>query len=331
MSRHSCNVLISSAGRRVGLMQSFKASLQQLGLRGEVLATDMSRLSSASQLADRSFLVPKCTSEDFVPAMLDICQANDVQLLVPTIDTELHPLATSRDAFAAIGTTVAVSSPEVIAIGADKRTTHAWLLDHVFPTVRQASVEDVLADAAAWPFPLITKPVDGSASKGVAVVQSRDQLVAATGQSNFIVQSIAPGSEHTVDFLVDRSGRCTCVVPRMRLETRAGEVSKGMIVLSDRLEQLVRAVAEALPGAYGALNIQIFWDEPSGRIAIIEINPRFAGGFPLTWEAGGHFPRWIVEEILGLPSTASRARIQDGLVMLRYDSAVFVERSHAGV
>ena len=58
---------------------------------------------------------------------------------------------------------------------------------------------------------------------------------------------------------------------------------------------------------------------------MIEINARFGGGFPLSLEAGADFPRWMLEELLGLPSTASRDRWRPGMVMLRYDAAVFVD------
>ena len=60
-------------------------------------------------------------------------------------------------------------------------------------------------------------------------------------------------------------------------------------------------------------------------MAVIEVNARFGGGFPLAREAGADFPRWLVEEVAGLPSTAREDGWQDGLVMLRYDAAVFVD------
>jgi carbamoyl-phosphate synthase large subunit len=94
------------------------------------------------------------------------------------------------------------------------------------------------------------------------------------------------------------------------------------------LQDLATRVCEALPGAYGALNVQVFVDgdadEPD-NLAVIEINARYGGGFPLSLEAGADFPRWMLEELLGLPSTASPDDWRSGLVMLRYDAAVFVD------
>jgi carbamoyl-phosphate synthase large subunit len=64
--------------------------------------------------------------------------------------------------------------------------------------------------------------------------------------------------------------------------------------------------------------------------AVIEINARYGGGYPLAWAAGARYPVWFLEEVLGLPSTAHDDWTAD-LVMLRYDEAIFVHRSDAGV
>ena len=78
-------------------------------------------------------------------------------------------------------------------------------------------------------------------------------------QAGYIVQAIAPGDEYTIDVMVDRRGRCLCAVPRKRLEVRAGEVSKGM---TERQEPLWsrQPPGRGPAGAYGALNVQVFWD-----------------------------------------------------------------------
>lgn len=273
------NVLISSAGRRVALVEIFRRTLEHLGLSGSVLAADMSRLSSAAHSADRAFLVPPCSSDDFVPSMLEICAANGVGLIVPTLDPELPIYAEHRDRFAEIGTTVAISSPEAVAIAWDKGRTRDWLVANGFPTVHQATPEEVLSGSNGSVFPAVVKPRVGSASIGFSVVNDLLELEFAVRSGGFIVQSLAPGHEHTVDVLVNSSGRAVCAVPRRRIEVRAGEVSKGVTVRSPKLEELARSVCDALPGAYGPITVQIFHDDSSGESNVIEINPRFGGGF----------------------------------------------------
>jgi carbamoyl-phosphate synthase large subunit len=157
-------------------------------------------------------------------------------------------------------------------------------------------------------------------------IQTRLELEALTQTSDgCVVQEIAAGREFTINVYVNRSGECICAVPHWRMEVRAGEVSKGITVKDRRLMDLARAVAEALPGAYGPLNIQCFMDE-FGTIRIIEINARFGGGYPLAHRAGGRFTDWLLAELDGKRLSYCDDWIDD-LAMLRYDEAVFVSGS----
>jgi carbamoyl-phosphate synthase large subunit len=327
-------VLISSAGRRVELLRGFRRALEAVGAPDRVLATDCSWYSSAFHDADEAFLVPRLDDPEFAPRLLELCLKHDVDMLVPTIDTELPVWVAHRDQFAEIGTTIALSDGDVVAIAADKQRTQDWLVAHGFPTVEQTTPAAALADPDVWTFPLMAKPRFGSAGLGVGLVRDGQELalVARRGHElgEIIVQRVAPGVEHTIDVLSDRTGRCVCAVPRRRIEVRAGEVSKGMTVRSAVLEDLAARVCEALPGAYGALNVQIFVDgdvDDPDNVAVVEINARYGGGFPLSLEAGADFPRWMLEELLGLPSTSSPDAWRSGLVMLRYDAAVFVDEN----
>lgn len=332
-------VLISSAGRRVELLRGFRRALDALGLDGRVVATDATWYSSAFHDADEGVVVPRLDDPAFVPTLLGVCEKHSVDLIVPTIDTEMPVWVAHRDRFADAGVTIALSAAEVVDIAADKQRTHEWLVANGFPTVGQATAASVLADPAAWSFPLIVKPRFGSAGIGVGIVDDTEELAAAVrhaeraGTGDMVVQTLAGGREHTIDVLADRDGRGVCAVPRRRLEVRAGEVSKGVTVRSARLENLAARLCAALPGAFGTITVQVFVDgdpdDPAAPLAVIEINARYGGGFPLALQAGADFPRWQLEELLGLPSTAAPDAWRDGLVMLRYDAAVFVDEADA--
>lgn len=331
-------VLVSSAGRRVELVRAFREAVTGLTPGGRVLATDTSWYSGAFHEADDAFLVPRFTDPALEPRLLELCERHGVDVVIPTTDREPDFWVGARDRFAAIGTTVAISGAELIAISSDKQRTHDWLTANGFPTVRQTRPAEALADPAAWPLPLMAKPRYGSASEGVGLVRTREHLELVAGREealadgrpgDMVVQTVARGVEHTIDVLVDRSGLCVCAVPRRRLEVRGGEVSKAVTVRSPELIDLAQGMCKALPEPYGVLNIQVFADEATGELAVIEINPRFGGGYPLSYRAGADYPRWLLEDLRGLPSTASADAWRDGLVMLRYDAAVFVDRDQA--
>lgn len=325
-------ILISSVGRRTQLIGCVRQSLRELNLTEAVFGVDSSRTAPGAFLVDKFFPVPPCDDAEFLPRVLTICKENRVSLLIPTIDTELAVYAAHRNDFAAIGTTVAVSSPETVEICGDKVKTHNWLVKNGFPTVCQTTLAAYLQNghqADGLTLPVMVKPRCGSASIGCARVATREMLRALSQErTDLLVEQMALGKEHTVNILVDRRGRCLCSVPHLRLEVRAGEVSKGVTVKHRGLMELAAKIAEHLPGAYGALNIQCFLGS-TGSVQVTEINARFGGGYPLAHRAGADFPKWLLEELLGHVSSVREPDWEDGLTMLRYDDAVFLPQRAA--
>jgi carbamoyl-phosphate synthase large subunit len=321
------NILISSAGRRVSLMNCFRESLSELGISGRIIAVDATPYSAAVQLADDFYLVPRCTDSQFIPEIQQICEQEQVHLVIPTIDTELPAYAAAKDCFRKLGTQIVISSSDTVAICYNKILTHEWLVAQGFPVPRQAAPEVVLADSQNWALPLIIKPIDGSGSAGVRIVNSFAELTSLVPKSNgVIVQECIEGAEHTVNVFVNRQGRCLCAVPHFRMEVRGGEVSKGVTVKNAQIMEMANLIVESMPGAYGPLNVQCF-SMPSGELKVIEINARFGGGYPLAHRAGAPIVRWLIEGILGRESHEVFDRWEDGLTMLRYDEAVFVPRA----
>jgi len=309
-------------------VECFRRAAKELELPLTVLATDAApELSSAAHLVDRCFKVPRCDDPLFLPQTIAICQNEGVDLIVPTIDPELPVYAKHAKEFESGGTTVLISHSDTIDIASDKCRTNKWFLDHEFPTVAQSEVAEALANLSQWAFPLIVKPRRGSASIGVRIVNDAETFKSLESQAGLLAESIARGVEHTTNLFVDRAGRCLSAVPHQRLEVRSGEVSKGITVKNHKLMELAKRVAEALPGARGPLNLQGFVDQ-NNEVKFTEINARFGGGFPLAAEAGANFCRWILEDLSGLPSTASFSDWKENLLMLRFDNAVFVENAN---
>ena len=319
----SANILVSSAGRRVGLIGCIRDSIAKVGVESTIVTIDSGSTSPAAFAADASYRVPPCTDSGFLDTVLELCERHRIRILIPTIDTELPVYAAAIQRFTNIGVTVCISELAAIHICCNKIATHDWLVAKGFPTVRQANPHSVLSDSVAWPLPLIAKPYNGSASIGVRRIQTRLELeLLAQRPSGYIIQEVAGGREFTINVYVNRSGACLCAVPHLRMEVRAGEVSKGITVKDRNLINLARAVSEALPGGYGPLNIQCFMDD-SGTTRIIELNARFGGGYPLAHQAGARFTDWLLDE-LGGRSLSYFDNWTDDLAMLRYDEAVFV-------
>lgn len=316
-------VLFSSAGRRTELLNCFRADAQELGIDLRVLAIDITpELSSACQTADRCFRVPRCTAPDFVPSLLRICEEENVDLVIPTLDIELEVFANSKQKFTSIGTRIVVSSKSTIKIARNKLSTAFFLLNQGIPTPRTATIPEVLSAPTDWQWPLILKPMEGCSSLGIERVSDLAEFTqAATRRDDFLVQELWKGREFTVNIFFDRLGVLQATIPHWRIETRAGEVSKGMTWREPQLMAIAAQIAAVLPGACGPLCFQAILRD-DGQIAVFEINARFGGGYPLAHSAGAQFSKWLLEEAAGLPSTAHNNWV-DRWMMLRYDAAIF--------
>jgi carbamoyl-phosphate synthase large subunit len=83
-------------------------------------------------------------------------------------------------------------------------------------------------------------------------------------------------------------------------------------------------VAERLQ-IVGAANIQCKWDGQT--ISLIEVNPRFAGGIPLTIAAGADFSAWLVQLASGAELRPQIGKFQDGLAMMSFEESIFAHES----
>ncbi len=323
-TRNSLNVLFTCIGRRVSLLNSFRRAARQLKINAAFFGTDTTELSSALQLCDEGFLVKPTTHTRYIGQLLSIVKANRVKLLVPTIDLDLKLLARNKRKFAAMGCRVLVSNPEVIDICQDKRKTYRFLVKNSFDTPVTMSVRSALSKKRLnWP--CFLKPWDGYAGRGNAVVNNRRELLFyAKRIPNAICQEFIKGTEYSCDVYVDFNMRVRCVVPRKRIEVRAGEVSKAQVVKDPRIMSEAALLVETLGAGPGVITLQLFLTD-DGKVKFIEINPRFGGGAPLSIKAGANFPKWILQELSGKKPNIPFDNFNDDLIMLRYDSEVWLK------
>ncbi len=313
------NILITSAGKRVELLLEFQKELRLSNPDNRVLTVDLNpKMAPACHLADESFAVPRVTSPDYITILLDICKSNNVKLVIPTIDTELLVLAENRDNFARYGVEVMVSDKDFIEICRDKRRT-IELFDRL--GIRNPTPRDKFNPL----FPMFAKPYDGSLSTNIHILRSKDDLTEEIlDDPKLMFMEYIDKTEYkefTVDMYYGADHHVKSIVPRERIEIRSGEVNKG----ATRKNYLVEYLKERMsyiPGVRGCICIQLFYRERDNDVVGIEINPRYGGGYPLSYYAGANFPAMMIKEYIEGARINYRDDWQDNTIMLRYDSQV---------
>ena len=244
---------------------------------------------------------------------------------MPTVDLDLKTLAKNKEKFSAAGCTILVSDYEVVDICQDKRKTFKFLVKNRFDTPQTCTPGQALSKKIKYP--CFLKPWDGYASRGTATAKNRSELLFYSKRvPNCIVQEFIKGQEFTCDVFVGFDGEVKCVVPRKRIETRAGEVSKSETSKNSMVMRRTAELIGKLGAGPGVITVQMILTKDK-QLKFIEINPRFGGGAPLSIRAGADFPKWILQQMAGKKLKIKFDGFEDKLRMLRYDAEVWIKKS----
>lgn len=319
------NFLFTCAGRRTYLLKYFK---EQLGDDGLIVGTDMQLTAPALSAADIKEQVPAVYAADYIERTLDICRRHDIKALLCLNDLELPILAANRQRFEKIGVTLIVSDPQVIDICFDKYRTARYVeslgLNTPATFISYEAAVKAINDGTLR-FPLVLKPRWGSGSIGIEFVNSMEELeevyamllkkvkksilaTASKGDEYILIQQKIEGQEFGMDVMNDLDGNHRAVSIKKKLAMRAGETDKAQTVDNAAVREIGHTLGRNLHHI-GNLDVDVL--EQDGKYYVLELNPRFGGGFPFSYEAGVNFPGAIVEWLKG-------NEIDDSMLQPRY-------------
>jgi carbamoyl-phosphate synthase large subunit len=269
-------------------------------------------------IADLSIKVPDVYNINYVDTILEICKKENVKALFSLNDLELPILSERKGDFIKIGVNLVVSNEKVIDTCFDKWATKQFA-ESLGIAVPQTYIDYQVAKAALKSgelnFPLVLKPRWGSASIGLEFPQDlseldlafqllsiklfRSSLARASHKDPhhaILIQEKIEGKEYGIDILNDFSGKPHQVYVKEKLAMRAGETDKAVLRYKPEIEAIGLKLGEAL-GHIGNLDCDIF--EKDGQYYLLEMNPRFGGGYPFTHMSGGNYPAALVSWLNG--------------------------------
>lgn len=315
------NILVTSAGQRVSLVRAFQQEVKKLNANGKVYTVDINpSLAPACYISDGYQKITHVNHPDYIKELIGICKAKNVKIIVPTIDTELLKLAENKEAFLKEGITPIVSSVSFVEKCRDKRLINEFFVESGIEIPKPIDKQNPS-------FPLFLKPYNGSLSKGILLIKDKSEWLSnyAKDDKLMCMEYIDPkyNDEFTVDTYYDKNGELKCVVPRKRISVRAGEINKGVTRKNEILE-CVKSKLSKIEGAVGCLTMQFFLNSATQRIVGIEINPRFGGGYPLSYQANANYPLYILKEYILNEKIDYFEGWENNMLMLRFDDEVIV-------
>lgn len=312
------NILILSAGTRNKIVQYFR---KELAGAGKVIATDCSELAPAIYEADGYYIVPRITDPDYINIILNICKKEKIDGVFSLIDPELSILAKNKENFRKLGVMVIGSSEYLCDMSLDKFALYQWLEKRRYKTLKSYITkedfeEDLLAGKIG--FPVFTKPRKGSASIQISCVENKEFLdLLWKYQKDLMVQEYINGQEIGADVYIDMiSGEVTSIFTKKKIKMRAGETDKSVSFKNLELcDLIIRFVKEA--GYRGQIDIDFF--EVNGEFYILEVNPRFGGGYPHAYECGANHVKMIINNLKNETNPVGIGNYKENICMMKYN------------
>lgn len=315
------NVLLLSIGAKYSLVKFFKEPSSGFD---KVITTDCNEMSAGLYASDKHYIVPRIKEPSYFPTILDICKKENISLIIPLNEIELTAISKKRDMFESEGILVALSSDEFVNMCKDKYLFCKSLETNSIPYVPTYDVKEDYEAIKKLPFPLYAKPRCGAGSVGNTKITSSsflDEYIKACDEP-LIIQPFIEFEEFGVDLYVDFvSKKIIQIFIKKKLSMRSGETEKSISVKSPEICALVEKIVDTYHPV-GVIDIDII--KYNNEYHVLEINPRFGGGYPHAFACGANYPLYLKNNAEKKENTPSVGDYKEDVVALKYTSTLII-------
>lgn len=309
------NLLFSCIGRRGYMADFFRRHLK----RGDrIIGTSNTPWTSGLLHCDQGILMPDLASKTYIDSILRAVSRFRIDAIISFFDQDIAVLSRHADDLKRAGITLFIPPRGISHICFDKYQTYLFCRKNGLPAprtyLRLAAALSALKENKIR-FPLIVKKRHGFASQGLAMARNRDELIFFfNAGKDMIIQEGIVGQEYHFDILCDPGGNVVSVVPKRKIMMRAGETDQAVTEKKDHLLDFGVRLGRAL-GLVGPLDVDAF--DCGGKLMVIDLNPRFGGGYPLSHMAGADFPKMLLGMIRGRKTAQRIGEFADQHAMMK--------------
>lgn len=332
------NILLASSGRRPYLVKWFQEALIANNLVGNVVAADLDPQAPIRSFADEFVQAPAVTDSEYRSWLADTLREYKIDLAVSINDFELSEWAQLGEE--PIWKPLVRLDAEVQARVEDKFVMSEYFEMAGIPTPKTWLGRSE-SEAALTERQFVTKGRFGSASRGLqftdsnglkkAVEIATEEVTDRKGEAALSQQEIAPadlvlvqelikGSEYGLDVVCDLNGEFCSVLARRKIAMRGGETDRAESVSPRNFEEIARSIAKAVPHP-GTIDVDVIVDT-EGVPYVIDVNPRFGGGYPLSHVAGARVPNAYVAWAADIPLANNWFDYESGAIAGKYVETV---------
>lgn len=238
---------------------------------------------AVSKECNKVYRAPLARDKDeYIRFLLEVCQNEDIQYVIPLTDIEIDVLNEHRHAFGEKGVVICMPSADTLSIARDKYALHKkFEEDDLVRSIKTFKVgTDVIPDI----YPCIAKPHNGRSSEGLQRIHSKQELDLVRTIDGYLIQELIEGPVFTVDYVRSESSGEDFSVPREELlRTKNGAGTTVRIARDETLNRLASHIGKKIK-VNGVINMEFIKNHEG--YYLIDINPRFSAGVAFTNKIG---------------------------------------------
>ena len=220
------NILFLGGAKRVSVANHFKNTAKEMGHNVNVFSYELDNKVPIACVGE-VIIGKKWKDKDLLNDLKENIEKHSINIVLAFVDPAIYVISELKKLCPNVF--IPVSEPELCNTMFDKVLSAEWFQEH------NISQPAFYTDPSTFQYPLILKPRTGSASKGIVVCKSKEELPAVDLSQYLVSEFVAEHTEFSVDCYVSQTGEVTSVVPRIRLETAGGEAIRSKTVKDEAI------------------------------------------------------------------------------------------------
>ena len=280
------NILLTNAGRRTYFIDFLKEIKKKDNLSIHVSDSDFKSAALCNKEIKKIHITPKVLRNEkkYLQSIIKLVKRSKINLIIPLSDLDLEILSKNKLIFKKNKCEVAVSRFYVINNCYDKIKLSNFCIKNSINTPKIFKSKNLIKK-----FPIVIKERKGSGSKNIEIHKNKKFKLK---NKNLIIQEFIRGTEYNIDIFNDKFGNFLSCCIKKKYLMRSGETDKCKIIKNKLLEKFSLMLSKTFRHI-GNLDCDVILTNKK-KPYLIDVNPRFGGGYPFTHVAGLNYLRDLI-------------------------------------
>jgi carbamoyl-phosphate synthase large subunit len=299
------NVLFTNAGRRTYILD-YALKLKRLN----IFITETNKYTPAAiynKIKQFYTVQVKKSPKKYLKQIYNLAVKEKIKIIIPLSDHDLEILSKNKSKFLKIGCDIIVSEYNLIKKCINKKLMYEYCVKNKINTPKSYFN---LREIAVQFRNLLKKEIKGSGGKNLEILKKKNNIKKINFKKYFIQKKIK-GEEFGVDIFFIRKKNFLRICIKKKILMRSGETDRSMIVHDKQILDFCKKINKFFP-IYGNLDCDLIRDN-KGKIYLIDLNPRFGGGYPATHESGMKFLSCILKKQFNIPHLPAKKIVSKGI------------------